>query len=262
VILAGLHEHGGLVPQPVDEVPGAVEGGQEALGPGRAGTRELHQLDGGVRVAVGAVPGGERGVQLGPEQRRLLGVLGGDEREVLVHAQPEEDRAGEFARKVCGVGLGDARDADATGCAAALGGLLPERRERDHLAVAAHRALDQLGQPGELALHLVAPAGLRGLVVLAVVLADFAAEDVPGELAEVAAGDDGLVAGVDGVQLAAARSEEQEVRHEHRAGEDGLAALLVDRREPEGGGQVVAAQHLRQVVDRAGPRLEVDALGG
>ncbi len=125
---------------------------------------------------------------------------------------------------------------------AGVGGL--PRRERDDLAVAADRALDEVRQARELALHLVAPAGLRGLVVLAVVVADLAAEDVAGEVLEVAARDDARVGVVHGVKLPAAGTEEQHVGHEHGAGEDRLASLLVDAREAERRGKVVTLEHL------------------
>ena len=89
------------------------------------------------------------------------------------------------------------------------------------------------------------------------VVADFAAEDVAGELLEVATGDDGLVGAVHGVELAAARPEEEHVGDEHRAGEDGLATLLVDAREPVGGGEVVPLEHLlAQRHELRGPRRE------
>ena len=233
---------GRLTTEAVDQVPGAVERGEEALGAGVPGACELHQLDDRVRVAVDRVPRGQPLVQLGPEERRLLGVLGGDQREVLVHPEAEQDRARELAGEVRDVGLADAGDADAPPGRAGVGGLT--RRERDDLAVAADRALHEVGEPGELALHLVAPARLGGLVVLTVVVADLAAEDVAGVLLEVAARDDALVRGVEGVQLPAAGAEEQEVGDEHRAGEDRLASLLVDARQPVRGGEVVPLEHL------------------
>ncbi|MBL8616514.1 MAG: hypothetical protein JNM72_12970 [Deltaproteobacteria bacterium] len=113
--------------------------------------------------------------------------------------------------------------------------------EHDHLAGdlagAAHRALVEVGQALEGADDLVAPARLAGLVVVAGVLAELGAEDVARELGEVVAVQDELVSLVDLRELAATRTEEQQVGDEHRAGED-------RRRQTVGAGQVVPLEHL------------------
>ena len=123
-------------------------------------------------------------MELRPEQRRLLGVLSGHQREVHVDAKPKQGRGGELAREVGDIGLGDAGDADPA--CRTRGRLLPDDGEDHDRAVAAHRALREVGQPSELALRLVAPPGFDRLTVLAAVLANLVAEDVQGVLAAVA----------------------------------------------------------------------------